>query len=186
MSNLSQLLYTDMIWFIIGVIFLALYFLFRKKIAHHALFGLDYENFSRDFIVPIVVIFVLLSSFRFISGIPLIESKITSWFSVLSYVIIGPFFEELFLRGLILGGSYYLSSKIDSKFASKFFIILGFVIQLFIFVWMHGYSDMTRIVYLSLIGLVYSLLFVFNKREILPSMVAHAITNLLIIWEVFG
>lgn len=186
MADLSQLLYTDLIWFIIGAVALVLYFLFRKRIAHHAFFSLDYENFSRDIIIPVIIIFILLSAFRFISGIPLIEGKVTSLFAVLSYVIIGPFFEELFLRGIILGGSFYLSSKLDNKFAQKFFIILGFIIQLFIFVWMHGYLEPVRIIYLSLIGLVYSLLFVFNKREILPSMIAHALTNLLIIWEVFG
>ena len=186
MSSLSQLFYTDIIWFIVGAIFLVLYFLLRKRIAHHAFFGLDYEKFSRDIIIPVLIVFVFLSAFRFISGIPLIESKITSWFAVLSYVIIGPFFEELFLRGIILGGSFYLSSKLENKFARLFFIILGFVLQLFIFVWMHGYFEPIRIIYLSLIGLVFSLLFVFNKREILPSMIAHALTNLLIIWEVFG
>ena len=186
MADLSQLLYTDMIWFIVGFIILGLYFLFRKRIAHHALFSLEYKSFSRDIIIPTVIIFILLSAFRFISGIPLVESKITNWFAVLSYVIIGPFFEELFLRGIILGGSFYLSSKLDNKFAQKFFIILGFIVQLFIFVWMHGYTDLIRIIYLSLIGLVYSLLFIFNKREILPCIFAHALTNLLIIWEVFN
>jgi len=186
MAEISQLLYTDFIWFIAGLILFGAYFLFRKKFKHHALFSLSYENFLRTIIIPIASIFIVLSAFRFISGISLTQPAITSWFSIISYVVTGPFFEELFLRGLILGGSFYLASKLENKYASWFFMFLGFIIQLFLFVWMHGFTDTTKIVYLSVIGLSYSLLMIFNKKDILPSIVAHATTNLFIILGVFG
>lgn len=181
---ISELLYTDIVWFVAGFVLLIAYFSFRKKFPHHAIFSLEYENFSRSVIIPVVVVFVVLSAFRFVSGVSLVEKSL-SWFSVLSYVITGPFFEELFFRGLILGGSFFMASRLESKIASYFFVVLGFIVQLVGFVWIHGYSDIVRITYLLIIGLCFSLLFLFNKREILPSIVAHSLTNLLVILGVF-
>ena len=184
--SISDLLYTDSIWFIGGIVLLASYFWLRKKFPHHAIFSLNYQNPLRTFIIPLIVTFIVLSAFRFFSGIPLIETRVTNWFAIISYIITGPFFEELFLRGLILGGSFYLASKIESKIASNFFIGIGFIIQLSIFIFIHGYTDWTRILYLGIIGLMYSLLFIFNKKDVLPSMISHALTNLMIIAGIFS
>jgi membrane protease YdiL (CAAX protease family) len=186
MADISSLLYTDLIWSIGGIILLAAYFSFKERLSHHALFSLGYQSFLRTFIIPLVSVFVLLSFFRFLSGVSLPSPSINGWFSYVSFIITGPFFEELFLRGLLLGGSFFLAYQLSSKYASYFFITLGFVIQLFLFVWIHGSSDLFRILYLTTIGLLYSLLFIFNKRDVLPSMVAHAFTNLIIISGAFS
>ena len=175
-----------MVWLAAGAIFLVVYFILRKKLSHHALFSFKYENFLKSILIPILSSFIVLSLFRFISGIPLMEGRITSWFGWVSFLITGPFFEELFLRGLVLGGSFYLSSKLRNKYASYFFIALGFLLQLFVFVWIHGYSETVRVLYLVIIGLLYSALFLFSKREVLPAMIAHAVTNLIIILGVFA
>ncbi|MEK6918474.1 MAG: CPBP family intramembrane glutamic endopeptidase [Nanoarchaeota archaeon] len=186
MALISQLLTTDLIWFGVGIIFLLGYFWLRKMIPHHAIFSLNYQSIMKTFIIPTITIFVVLSIFRFAAGILLIEAGAKNIFSLLSYIIIGPFFEELFIRGLILGGAFFLSSRIDNKKASWAFIILGFIIQLFVFVWIHGYTDTIRIIYLTIIGITYSLLFIINKRDVLPAMIAHAIGNAMIILGVFA
>lgn len=185
MVSFSHLLTTDLSWFAIGIIFLLGYFWIRKILPHHAIFSLNYQSFLKTFIIPIISVFVVLSIFRFVSGIPLIEAEVNSVFSFFSYVISAPFFEELFIRGLLLGGAFFFSSRIDNKLASWFLLIIGFVLQLFVFVWLHGYADSLRIIYLSIIGLLFSILFIYNKRDVLPSIVAHATTNLMIILGVF-
>lgn len=177
---------TDIVWLFLGLLVFFFYHQFRKKFPKHAFFTFDYHHWFHTFIIPILLSFLVLGIFRFVSGTPLISGDYSFLNSLITFIIIGPFFEEFFLRGVILGGSFFISKNLNSKFASWFFITAGFLIQLFIFVWIHGYSSFINNLFLLITGIFYSLLFIYYKKDILVPFVAHAAANVFIILRIFS
>ena len=190
MAFVFDLVKTDVIWIILGLITLFIYLKFKDKLNETKLFNFHYKNLFITILLPIIIIFVFLTIFRFAALQELSPGRageLPIIISILSIIIIGPFFEEFFLRGLILGGSFFLASKLKNKSATWFFIIIGFLIQLFVFVWIHGSLEMTtRTYYLILTGLIYSFMFIFYKKNLLVPIIAHLVANLFILLKIFA
>ncbi len=98
-----------------------------------------------------------------------------------SGVILGPIFEEVLLRGVFLGCFIRLSENLNANLSKIIFISLGFLLQLFLFVFGHMRFGGGEILILIFSGFLFSLLFLIYKRNIIPSIIAHSTYNLFVI-----
>lgn len=183
--NLLNLIKVDVIWIILGIILLLVYFKLKNKKIKKAIFNFNisiYKPFI-TILIPFflsIIVFILFTLITKKFGYDLVGYDIPLLYSIFSSVVIAPFFEELVLRGMILGSFLYFSEEIVSKSLRIIFISAGFILQLFLFVLAHQRTHPLEISFLIINGLVYSLLFIFYKRNLLPPVIAHLTNNLLI------
>jgi len=93
-------------------------------------------------------------------------------------VIIGPVFEEIAFRGIFIG---FIFSVIEKKkfVQSKIFKIAHIILLSYIFAWSHFNKGAIPLIFID--SLIYSLLYLVYKRNLVPSIVAHAMNNLIIV-----
>lgn len=99
------------------------------------------------------------------------ESTITTIITILTYVWIESFLEELQDRGFSLNRFEALFSKIP------FSAILAVLMQAAIFGFRHSYDLSERSMTTGLIGLVFGIVYVVSDRNLWPLILAHIILN---------
>lgn len=93
--------------------------------------------------------------------------------------IIAPIAEELIFRGLLLGMLFTLTRKVSSSGSLR--VILGFAVilsQMFLFMNLHSRVYNFHLFFTTAI---YTLLYILNKRNLMPAVIAHVTNNLFVI-----
>lgn len=100
-----------------------------------------------------------------------IKGKLPYFFSIIFFVWIESFLEELQDRGFSLNRFNSLLGKIPLS------TVLAVVIQAAIFGFRHSYDFSPRSITTGLIGLVFGIVYVLTGRNLWPLIVAHIILN---------
>jgi membrane protease YdiL (CAAX protease family) len=137
--------------------------LFNKK---YKFFRLQFDNHFTTTIIPIVSI-VLLQSFHFFFVGGFVKPDALLLFALIT----APLFEEVIFRGYIIGLFY-------TQHHARFWIIFGICLSSLLFMVAHGGLSWYRFVS----GFIFSLLFVCNKRNLFPSIIAHFTNNLYVLF----
>ena len=174
---------------IIEIIFLflvlMLYRFSKKSWVKESLFNfkIKFKKFPLTLLLPITLSLILVVFYYLFFG------KITSYPSsilllIISAVLIAPLAEEILFRGILLGYVLKISDYAFSKIGKAVFISIGFIIQLILFVFLHQRLEWQNLTILIISGLLYSSLFLIYKKNLLPSIISHASTNLFVILSI--
>ncbi|MBI2653497.1 CPBP family intramembrane metalloprotease [Candidatus Woesearchaeota archaeon] len=148
------------------------------------IFNFKYNEYYSQLLLPIVISILIYYLLVFIYKEPLGISRVVRDWNIFWIIFLGgfiqPIFEEIVYRSIIFG---FFLTLVDIKFKkSKFYwtgIIILFFIQAYTFMYLHDYKlfDFPRL----LGGLYFGLLYLVNKRNIFPSIIAHISGNLTVI-----
>jgi len=138
------------------------------------------DNPLKTIVFPIIVIVLINLIFK-AAGYNVVSQPFTDLqaFIVLA-IILMPILEELFFRGLILGTFMMFANKLDNINIKLAIIITGFFLQLFLFVFI-GHASYGNLAMVMSLGILISILFMINNRNLLPAIIAHVTNNLLIL-----
>ena len=167
---------------------------------------LQYDSREKCIIVPVFIalfLFVLFNGASFYFTHKQIASYGEPlWLALLSSVVIGPISEEILVRGILFGVvimaalnllvfSWSLMCSAISGKNKKVplvrndlpfgLIVIGLLIQGAYFGAAHDNDNLLSLMTRTISGVAYGALFYFNKKNLVPAIVCHATSNLLII-----
>ncbi len=185
-TTLLDLIASDIVW--VAVIAIVVLLGKHKKNTHkyskiNAVlnFKIKLDNSIKTILIPALLSIALFSVFALTSKQKIIAYDVPLAYLLISAVVIAPIAEELLCRGILLGCFLYCSRWIKNKYARISFIAVGFLLQLSIFVIFHLRTKPFEIVMLAANGFLFSILFLAYRTNLLPSIIAHAVSNLAVI-----
>ncbi len=147
---------------------------------------LEYEGWFLTLAIPILsVLFLDLVVFKLMFGLSLADYGENLIYGILVRGILNPFSEEIIFRGFFLG--MFAATMIEvyryqfSKKASDIIYVPFLLFVSFLFVLPHNNYQLAPDLVRLLSGLLYGSLYLFSKRNLLPAIVAHAFSNILIV-----
>jgi membrane protease YdiL (CAAX protease family) len=153
-----------------------------------SLFKIDFKKPLLVIIVPAALIIIVDLSLVYITKQPFsIGYDLPFWYLLIQTVIIAPIFEEFAFRGAFLGSSLVDMTKKPPK--SKYFWYgLLLVAQAWLFMIWHNFGT-PMMFYFNIFrftgGFLYGLLYIAYGRNLVPCIIAHSASNLLILLTVW-
>jgi len=106
----------------------------------------------------------------------------TLWFATITSGFLNPISEEFIMRGILLGAFAYVAYK-TPKIEQKYLVYgLGLLITSVAFVFGHDNQTLYQIVARFSISILLGLLYLANDRNLLPPIIAHATSNIFLIF----
>ena len=161
------------------VVLLLVYGFYKhSKVLEKFGFSLKRIEWKNVFSIILLVIFVDLIFIWFSRPVEIPANN----YSVIHGLILSPIWEEIVFRGLLLGAPLVVLLKINSKIreTSLSFNFLALFLLLFqAAVFFLAHPSGSAIVLVN--GLLFGLIYLLFKKNLLSSMVAHSTANLLVI-----
>lgn len=120
--------------------------------------------------------FSILVGYLFFKEFPALDSTLQIMLLTTIFVV-QAFFEEIAFRGIIFGLALSLIDKVKVKEKRMRYIAIALLIQSSIFAVLHLQFGILQMSLRFLTGIIYGLIFIFSKRNILPSTAAHLVYN---------
>lgn len=126
-----------------------------------------------------IIAFLFLKS---IASEPFIVSAILG-----TVFLFQPWLEEILFRGMIFGVSLHLIDKEQIKSKQRLYTGFALILQSAFFVLLHLQSGRLAAVMRFSTGVFFGLLFIYGKRNVLPSTAAHLFYNYIVYQlDIFG
>lgn len=147
-------------------------------------FKIRLENPIFTIFAPIIMVLIMDILIMLSFKTPMLPYDEPMWFLIAIRGIIGPIAEEIFFRGVIFGfillSTFQLFSKNNKNNNCKIWAIIALLIQSLIFAFYHNNPSSFNWVIRILSGFLYGSLYLLNKRNLLPAIIAHMAHNLFI------
>lgn len=138
-----------------------------------------YNHWTTSLLVPIVLISApWIYLFRVGANINPLDQSVVN---IIQATLLTPIFEEIFFRGIILGLTIALFTFLTSRYlewkSSTISAINIYVLSIFLtslaFSFLHEFKIDLR--YIG--GIIFSIAYVADRRNLLPAIIAHALNN---------
>ena len=148
-----------------------------------SLFMIDFKKPLLVIAVPAALAIIVDLVLVYITNQPLIAYDLPLWYLLVQSVIVGPIFEEFAFRGAFFGSSLAVIARKAPK--SKYFWCgLLLVAQAWLFMIWHNFGT-PMMFYFNIFrfagGFLYGLLYIAYGRNLVPCIVAHSTSNLLVL-----
>jgi membrane protease YdiL (CAAX protease family) len=192
------------IWYAIALAYLFLVYVTRTGMLRSFFFSenfnLSVSNWRQTIAIPIILSIALVSLLSFITSTPLepLDRRMGIYASLAFQGFASPVGEEVFFRGLCVGGILSVIGAVAFRAYRKYqtrleIAVVALVASLFALVHenvtLAGLLSGSEVIYFSfrfLPGLLYGWLYLKNGRNLLPAILAHSSTNVFTILAAFN
>lgn len=126
--------------------------------------------------VPFIIVALIVLSYIYLGSPPVTWEGEDSILLFIYTVILAPYGEEILFRAVIFGVFISISESLKTNL-KRIVVIIGWLSQAVIFMYFHRMGFQPD---MMLMGLVYGGFFYFYKRNLLPSVVGHSTSNLIV------